>query len=240
MSFSLHRKGIISGNWPSKPGGIIEIRPSFKTPRPKQNGRQHFSDISIFLYENLLTVFGFKFNWNLFPMVKLTISQYWFRYWLGAEKATSHYLNQWCPSCLTHIHVTNKHHYGVLTSLKTRWVNIWKLSGAQQRVDNFSGGWCQWYTGGPGLLSKIHVQLHFIWQGFSNMASDELVAVLPANHMPCLKWFVNEHGFQLGNFLVIQAPGVLNADTWLQCSFIKKNDYFQSVCDIFDHKWFDR
>ena len=28
-------------------------------------------------------------------MVQLTIFQHWFRQWLGADQATSHYLNQW-------------------------------------------------------------------------------------------------------------------------------------------------
>ena len=44
---------------------------------------------------------------------------------------------------------------------------------------------------GPGLLSKIHVKFHVSYQGFSNMASDWLAAVLPANQMPGLKIFVN-------------------------------------------------
>ena len=42
-------------------------------------------------------------HWNLFPSAQLTISQHWFRQWLGAEQATSHYLNQWWPSLLTYI-----------------------------------------------------------------------------------------------------------------------------------------
>ena len=37
---------------------------------------------------------------------KLTICQYWFRWWLGASQATSHYLNQWWPSLLMHICIT--------------------------------------------------------------------------------------------------------------------------------------
>ena len=36
----------------------------------------------------------------LFPGVKLTICQHWFRWWLGADQATSHYLYQWRPSLL--------------------------------------------------------------------------------------------------------------------------------------------
>ena len=39
----------------------------------------------------------------MFLVVLLTRSYQWFRYWLGAEQATSHYLNQWRPSLLTHI-----------------------------------------------------------------------------------------------------------------------------------------
>ena len=36
-----------------------------------------------------------KFHWSLFLRVQLTLFQHWFRLWLGAGQATSHYLNQW-------------------------------------------------------------------------------------------------------------------------------------------------
>ena len=39
--------------------------------------------------------FRLRFHWSLFPRVQLIIIQHWFRYWLGAVQATSHYLNQW-------------------------------------------------------------------------------------------------------------------------------------------------
>ena len=39
-------------------------------------------------------VFGFTFGWSLLPGVQLIINQYWFGWWLGADKATCHYLNQ--------------------------------------------------------------------------------------------------------------------------------------------------
>ena len=42
------------------------------------------------MYEFLL-----RFHWSLFPRFKLTILQHWFQWWLGADQATSHYLNQW-------------------------------------------------------------------------------------------------------------------------------------------------
>ena len=42
---------------------------------------------------------------------------------------------------------------------------------------------------GYGLLREIHVKIHVSEQGFSNMDYDWLVAMLPVNHMPCLKFF---------------------------------------------------
>ena len=39
--------------------------------------------------------FWLRFHWSLFVRVQLTIIQHWFRWWLGAGQATSHYLNQW-------------------------------------------------------------------------------------------------------------------------------------------------
>ena len=53
-----------------------------------------------------IVVFWLGFYCNLFPMVQLTTCQHMFRWWLGFEQATSHYLNQREPSLLTHIHVT--------------------------------------------------------------------------------------------------------------------------------------
>ena len=42
------------------------------------------------MYECLL-----RFHWNLFLRFELTIFHHWFRKWLGADHATSQYLNQW-------------------------------------------------------------------------------------------------------------------------------------------------
>ena len=39
--------------------------------------------------------FRIGFHWSLFLRFELTIFQHWFRWWLGADQATSHYLNQW-------------------------------------------------------------------------------------------------------------------------------------------------
>ena len=38
--------------------------------------------------------FRLKIHWSLFLRVLLTIFQHWFWWWLGADQATSHYLNQ--------------------------------------------------------------------------------------------------------------------------------------------------
>ena len=55
----------------------------------------------------------------------------------------------------------------------------------------YHGSWWHFFYQGWGLLSKIHVKFYVSQQEFSNMASDWLVAVLPANQMPGLKIFVN-------------------------------------------------
>ena len=39
--------------------------------------------------------FWLRFHWCLFPRVQFTIFHHWFRKWLGADQAISHYLNQW-------------------------------------------------------------------------------------------------------------------------------------------------
>ena len=44
------------------------------------------------------------FSW--IKVFKLSTCQHWFRKWLGAELATSHFLNQWWPSLRTHICAT--------------------------------------------------------------------------------------------------------------------------------------
>ena len=64
------------------------------TLRPRQNGRHFADDIfkCIFLNENVWI--PIKIHWRLFVRVQLTIFQHWFRWWLGAVQATSHYRNQ--------------------------------------------------------------------------------------------------------------------------------------------------
>ena len=74
-------------------------------------------------------VFWFEFHWSLFLRVQLTISQHWFRKWLGADQATSHYLKQCWPSSPTHIFGT-----------KGRWVNF-------PSFPNFSSFHSTHYTG---------------------------------------------------------------------------------------------
>ena len=58
-----------------------------------------------------IVVFWLKFRRNLFLIAQLTVYQHWFRQWLGAEQATSHYLKWWLHSLLTHICVTRLNWY---------------------------------------------------------------------------------------------------------------------------------
>ena len=68
--------------------------PLLNTLRPRQNVR-HFTDDTlkrIFLNE---FEFRLKCHWSSFTRVQLAVLQHWFRYWLGADQAPSHYLNHW-------------------------------------------------------------------------------------------------------------------------------------------------
>ena len=75
------------------------------TLKPRQNGHHVDNDISNAFCWIKIFIFWFKLLWSLFPLVQLTINQP-FKQWLGPEQTTSHYLNQRCPSLLTHICVT--------------------------------------------------------------------------------------------------------------------------------------
>ena len=64
-------------------------------------GRDKIDAISQTTFSNVFSSmkmfeFRLKFHWCLFPRAQFTISQHWFRWWLGADQPTSHYLNQWC------------------------------------------------------------------------------------------------------------------------------------------------
>ena len=57
-----------------------------------------------------------KFYWSSFLRFKSTVFQHWFRKCLEAGQLTSHYLNQWWPSVLTHVSLSwpqwvNNTHY---------------------------------------------------------------------------------------------------------------------------------
>ena len=66
------------------------------TLRLSQIGHHFADDIFQCIFLKKIFEFWLKFHWNLFPLVKSTIFQHWFRWWLGAIQATSHYLNLWC------------------------------------------------------------------------------------------------------------------------------------------------
>ena len=62
-------------------------------------GRDKMDAISQTTFSNAFSwmkIYEFRLSchWSLFVRVQLTIFQHWFRQWLGADQATSHYLNQ--------------------------------------------------------------------------------------------------------------------------------------------------
>ena len=59
--------------------------------------------------------FQLKFHWSFFLRVQLTKFQHWFRQWLGADQATSHYLSQWWLD------------YWRICVTRPQWVNPWQV-----------------------------------------------------------------------------------------------------------------
>ena len=62
---------------------------------------QTFSDEFLWM-----KIFLIKIAVQFFWVVKLTISQHWFRYRLNDEQTVRHYPNQWWPCLLNHICIT--------------------------------------------------------------------------------------------------------------------------------------
>ena len=73
------------------------------TAPPGQNGRHFADDIFKCISVNEMFRVLMQFHWRLFLRIQLAIIQHWFRKWLLACSATSHYLNHCWPSSLTHV-----------------------------------------------------------------------------------------------------------------------------------------
>ena len=86
--------------------------------------RRHFC--TYFLEWKYLN-FDLKFHWSLFLSIQFTISKHRFRQWLGADQATSHYLNQWRFILLMHICITRPQWINSLWPSETIW---WHKSGS--------------------------------------------------------------------------------------------------------------
>ena len=94
-------------------------RPSWSfinTLRQTQNGCHFPYNIfkCILLNENCCILI--KISLKYVPEGPINTIQCWFRSWLGTSQATSHYLNQWWLSLMTHICVT-----------RPQWVNVMAL-----------------------------------------------------------------------------------------------------------------
>ena len=76
-------------------------------------------------------VFSFESHWCLLLGVQLTIRQHSFRKWLGAEQATSHYLNQWWLSLLKHICGSTGRWINSLWTSDASWWHRFRLTLSQ-------------------------------------------------------------------------------------------------------------
>ena len=126
----------------------------FNPSPPRQNGRLQMPSILKLIFSVAFSwmksfVYWLKFRWSLFPRVQLTKIQNWFRSWLGAHQATSHYLKQCWPSSPTDICGT-----------RGWWVN-WLASEAV--CWNFVHNICICIFLKENLCILIQILLKFVW-----------------------------------------------------------------------------
>ena len=81
----------------TRPTRVTTPQPPPTPPPPDKMAAIFADDIFQRNFVNDTFCIWFEFHWSLFIRVQLTISQHWFRWWLGADQATSLYLNQCRP-----------------------------------------------------------------------------------------------------------------------------------------------
>ena len=96
-------------------------------------------------------IFWFSIHWNLFPMVRFSASQHWFRLWHGASQAPCHYLNQCWPRCPTP--------YGIT---ETQWVNTLR---PRQNGRHFPDDIFKWIFLNENVWISINISLKFVPRG---------------------------------------------------------------------------
>lgn len=109
--FKLHNNSIVPRSIAIRRADTIDMKLSIDY-HDFQNGqlffgRHHFEVHSLeWKYWPIAANLSLKSHWNVCLRVQITISQYWFEYWLGADKVTSHNLNQRWSSSSTHVYVS--------------------------------------------------------------------------------------------------------------------------------------
>ena len=112
--------------------------------------------------------FRLKFHINLFLMVQLIILQHWFRKWPGADQATSHFLNQWWPTLVTHICVSRSQWLkGMRFEARISNVNTVMLFSKISAWDDIGSS-----TKQEALRERIF-PLHLAWQARNSLVRRE-------------------------------------------------------------------
>ena len=110
--------------------------------------------------------FRLRFHWSLFQMVLSTIFQHWLRWWLGADEATSHYLNQWG--------LIYRRIYASLGLNELRVKSKWEISGGSACPCGDSGVVSRW-KGQMYILYYDSIIFKYIWRFNSIMIDSSLI-----------------------------------------------------------------
>ena len=180
------------------------------TLRPRQNGRQIPDDNFKCMFWMKIYKLRLRFHLNLVSRVQLTIFRHWFRYWLGAGKATNYYLNQWWIV-----------HWRIYASLSINEVSdfpicfgiVWDILNAQE-----------WFmrlfilpltlnpsNPSPICIGNSNTKCHWT-MGFSIPHSDLAVATIfmISNELHSVRaWFSNINVIHIAKLLTIQKHNAL-------------------------------
>ena len=133
----------------------------------------------------------FQIYFRVVPNRQINKKTHWFRSWLGATQATSHYLSQWWFGLLTHTCVTRPRNFNPNTNIFSKRKCIWDCR--QQHVDHFLQASMCWHIRACQAPSRYLINFDLLsirsrWISASEILLEWMFSF--ARGVICQKYFV--------------------------------------------------
>ena len=150
-----------------------------------------FLNSYIFLNKNYCPFIQISFKTFPSQRIQLTTSQRWFRQWVGADQAKSHYRKQGWFSLLTHIH-----------GAELRWVKCFQRPAIYTCVSKFDENACIWVDV-TIYNSAFLVIEEYTWctQGYHSIQ----IMLWSSTHQNPVHWFI-----RYAHFCLLDINGMIN------------------------------